>query len=370
MRCFWCWTDNPKDAVYCFRCGRKLPRSRRLVISIIVITLTVVTIYGGFYLRGRRSPNEDNPPEISNVSIVSNDTVIANNEIDETETAIVTFYLSDPDGDPVTPRATLLNTGGRVTVKPITANKGNVIGATVEWPTDFGDAGAHKLQLKATSTGASGIELSDTEIVYFTVNKFNRLPKVRNVAISPKAPKEADKLTVYYTFSDKDKDDENGTQIRWYKNGAVRTGLRNSRSVSSRLTTPGERWTVTVNPSDNGGKTFGYKKGSEPSATVTISDTPPTRKKPLVSPPATSGPKPTIEQPTIEYGYIVITSQPNGAEVYIDGTYKGRTDCTIKLPTGAHVVSLKMPGYLPWAATVNLSSDKAVELTRELIQEP
>ena len=75
-------------------------------------------------------------------------------------------------------------------------------------------------------------------------------------------------------------------------------------------------------------------------------------------------------KPTIEYGYIVITSQPSGAEVYIDDTYKGHTACTIKLPIGAHVVSLKMSGYLQWAATVNVSQDKAVELTRKLIQEP
>jgi len=378
MRCFhlWCWTNNPKDAVYCFHCGRNIAQSRRLITSIIVVI--IVMLMAVIIYSRRISPSKDNPPEISKVSVASDDTVVANNEIDETETTIVTFYISDPDGDPVTPSATLLNTGKLVTVTHITDNKGNVM-ATVKWLTGFGDAGAYKLQLKATSTGASGIELSDTEIIDFTVNKFNRLPKVNNVAISPNTPKDADNLTVDYTFSDEDKDGENGTKIQWYKNGAEQTGLRNSRTVSSGLTTPGEKWTVTVNPSDDGGKTFGYKRESEPSATVTIIYTTPDRNKPKppVSPLDTRDTKPTIKkptvttaQPTIEYGNIVITSQPTGAKVYIDDTYKGFTDCTIKVPTGKHVVSLKMSGYLPWSVIVNVSSGKTVELTPELIQEP
>lgn len=379
MRCFhlWCWTNNPKDAVYCFHCGRNIARRRRLVISIIVVI--IVMLMAVIIYSRRIKPSKDNPPEISNVSVASDDTVVANNEIDETETAIVTFYISDPDGDPVTPSVTWLNTGKSVTVTHITDTKGNVI-ATVKWRTGFGDAGAHKLQLKATSTGASRLELSDTEIVYFTVNKLpNRLPKVSNVAIFPNTPKDADNLTVGYTFSDEDKDGEYGTKIQWYKNGVEQTGLRNAHTVSSRLTTPGEKWTVTVNPSDDGGKTFGYPKGAEPSATVTIIYTTPDRNKPKppVSPLDTRDIKPTIEkptvtkaQPTIEYGNIVITSQPTGAKVYIDDTYKGFTDCTIKVPTGKHVVSLKMSGYLPWSVIVYVSSGKTVELTPELIQEP
>ncbi|MBM3239226.1 PEGA domain-containing protein [Candidatus Poribacteria bacterium] len=378
MRCFhlWCWTNNPKDAVYCFHCGRNIAQSRRLITSIIVVI--IVMLMAVIIYSRRISPSKDNPPEISKVSVASDDTVVANNEIDETETTIVTFYASDPDGAPVTPSATWLNTGKSVTVTHITDNKGNVI-ATVKWLTGFGDAGAYKLQLKAMSTGASGIELSDTEIIDFTVNKFNRLPKVSNVAISPNTPKDADNLTVNYTFSDENKDGENGTKIQWYKNGAEQTGLRNSHTVSSRLTTPGEKWTVMVNPSDNGGKTFGYKEGSEPSATVTIIYTTPDRNKPKppVSPLDTRDIKPTIEkptvttaQPTIEYGNVVITSQPIGAEVYIDGKYKGRSACTIKLPVGAHAISLKMSGYLPWDAAVYVSSDKTVKVTPELFKEP
>ncbi|HIE26285.1 TPA: hypothetical protein EYP66_03255 [Candidatus Poribacteria bacterium] len=236
---------------------------------------------------------EDQPPVISNIAVSSDDSNpdgVAG-QIDETETAIVTFDVNDPDGDPITPSAALLTSGGAVTVTPITDDEDNVIGARVEWLTDFGDAGDHKLELKAASTGVSGVELSDTEIVGFTVNKFNRLPQVSDVAISPDPPTGADNLTVSYTFSDEDGDVENGTEIRWYKGAAEEPGrgdevttLRNARVVSSALTAPGDKWTVTVNPSDDGGKTFGYESGAEPSDTIVISDTPPEFKSASVSP--------------------------------------------------------------------------------------
>ncbi|HIE26847.1 TPA: zinc ribbon domain-containing protein [Candidatus Poribacteria bacterium] len=74
MRCFRCWTDNPEDAVYCFRCGRKLPQSRRLVTSIIVITLTAVIIYGGFYIGGRINPNEERKAMVPTTTSITSPT--------------------------------------------------------------------------------------------------------------------------------------------------------------------------------------------------------------------------------------------------------------------------------------------------------
>jgi hypothetical protein len=176
-----------------------------------------------------------------------------------------------------------------VTLDPITVPGGNFTGATAEWTTGFRsaadrDAGKHKLHLKATSTGTSAVPLSNTVKVALTVNKVNHLPEVSNVAISPTEPTGADRLTVNYTFSDEDEDEEDGTEIRWYKGDEEQTGLRNFTTVSSKLTTPGEEWKVTVNPSDDGGKTFHYPEEEAPSDKVTISDSPPTLRSPLVTP--------------------------------------------------------------------------------------
>ncbi|MBC8231547.1 hypothetical protein H8E77_18515 [bacterium] len=244
----------------------------------------------------------DNPPVISNVSVATDDTVVANGEIDEGETVTVTFDVSELDNNEVNLSAVLLNPGAPVVVTPTMVPGGNITGATAQWATGFRDAadrdaGDHKLQLKATSTGASGSPLSRTKKVDLTVNKVNHLPKVEwdniddNVTISPTTPTGADNLTVNYIFSDEDGDDEDGTQIRWYKGDATEpdrgdeiTQLRNAPIVLSGLTTPGEKWTVTVNPSEDGGITFGYDPGAEPSYTVTISDTPPTFNSPQVLP--------------------------------------------------------------------------------------
>jgi len=251
----------------------------------------VMTDFEEFVIAVR--PPDDNPPVISdvNVSVDPDSIVIDDNEIDETETVIVTFDVNDPDDDPVTPSADLLTSEDLVTIEPITDGGGNVIGARVEWQTDLGDAGDHKLQLQATSIGTSGIPLPDTEIIDLTVNKFNILPQVSDVTILPEPPTGADDLTVNYTFSDENLDSENGTQIKWYRSdaddperGDEVTNLRNSRVVLSVLTSPGDKWTVTVNPSDDGGITFGYAEGSEPFSEVTIVDTPPEFRDPSVSP--------------------------------------------------------------------------------------
>ncbi|MGA2669350.1 MAG: LamG domain-containing protein, partial [Ignavibacteria bacterium] len=46
---------------------------------------------------------------------------------------------------------------------------------------------------------------------------------------------------------------ENGSQIRWYKNGVLQTALNDLKVVSSSYTTVGDQWYYTVTPSDGVG---------------------------------------------------------------------------------------------------------------------
>jgi len=56
------------------------------------------------------------------------------------------------------------------------------------------------------------------------------------------------------------------------------------------------------------------------------------------------GPAPTAEQ-LIE---VEIASDPPGADVLIDGIFRGNTPCTLKLPARRLPIRLERPGYTPW----------------------
>jgi hypothetical protein len=95
-------------------------------------------------------------------------------------------------------------------------------------------------------------------------------PVADNLQISPSNPLTTDNLDGSYQYYDADGDPENGTEIRWYKNGVLQPQLNNTLTVSSVLTTKGEIWHFTVKPKDS--KDFG---SLETSPSVTIQNSPP-----------------------------------------------------------------------------------------------
>ncbi|OYT39066.1 MAG: hypothetical protein B6U86_05700 [Candidatus Altiarchaeales archaeon ex4484_43] len=44
-------------------------------------------------------------------------------------------------------------------------------------------------------------------------------------------------------------------------------------------------------------------------------------------------------------GYIEATSEPSGADFYVDGDWKGQTPMTVEVPAGTHTVKFSKPGY-------------------------
>src|ERR1700757_722459 len=54
------------------------------------------------------------------------------------------------------------------------------------------------------------------------------------------------------------------------------------------------------------------------------------------------------------FGTITITSEPDAAEIFLDGKFHGHTPATLKLPAGSHTVLLQSPGYSDYSRTFEL----------------
>jgi len=99
---------------------------------------------------------------------------------------------------------------------------------------------------------------------------FNNKPSADNLIIKPAAPLTTDDLVANYNYNDPDGDAESGTEIRWYKDGALQLTLNDSLTVPADQTTEGDEWYFTVRPSD--GLDFG---DTQISSTVVIKSNPP-----------------------------------------------------------------------------------------------
>jgi len=98
----------------------------------------------------------------------------------------------------------------------------------------------------------------------------NNPPTAYNVTIIPSAPHTNDNLEASYTYFDPDDDSESGTEVKWYRNGALQPELDNTLTVPHDLTTKGDIWYFTVRPND--GKEYGTIQTSQ---SVVIQNSPP-----------------------------------------------------------------------------------------------
>src|SRR6266481_4094962 len=76
---------------------------------------------------------------------------------------------------------------------------------------------------------------------------------------------------------------------------------------------------------------------------------------PLALPPAPDG-----------VGTVSISSDPDGAEIFVDDKFHGNTPATLKLPTGSHSVLLKFPGRAEWRRTLEVLKSSKVTLRATL----
>ncbi len=68
------------------------------------------------------------------------------------------------------------------------------------------------------------------------------------------------------------------------------------------------------------------------------------------------------------FGQLTITSDPDAAEIFVDGKFVGNTPATLKLPAGPHLFLLKSPGRPDYSRTVEVP--KSSKLTLKAIFEP
>lgn len=69
-------------------------------------------------------------------------------------------------------------------------------------------------------------------------------------------------------------------------------------------------------------------------------------------------------------GSVAISSDPTGAEIYVDGSFVGQTPSTIHLPSGSHRVELKASGKRSWQRELNVTNDSVLTLHPVLDQSP
>ncbi|MHA1945994.1 MAG: hypothetical protein ACXAC6_02920 [Candidatus Hodarchaeales archaeon] len=100
---------------------------------------------------------------------------------------------------------------------------------------------------------------------------YNTAPTVSNLHITPSFLLTSIDLIANYTFFDSDNDNEVGTQIMWYKNGALQPDLNDSSIIDSMYTEKGDEWYFKVHPHD--GENYGNWVSSP---NVTIVNTSPT----------------------------------------------------------------------------------------------
>ncbi len=66
-------------------------------------------------------------------------------------------------------------------------------------------------------------------------------------------------------------------------------------------------------------------------------------------------------------GFLNVKSEPVGAQVFVDGGFKGKTPLYLELPLGKHEIRLNLPDHYDWEAQVDLEEEGETPLLVRLI---
>jgi len=69
---------------------------------------------------------------------------------------------------------------------------------------------------------------------------------------------------------------------------------------------------------------------------------------------------------TDQKGRISVSSDPDGADIYVDSNFVGNAPATLKLTPGKHTVKVSQQGYQPWSKDVSVFADSDVNLKAAL----
>ena len=76
------------------------------------------------------------------------------------------------------------------------------------------------------------------------------------------------------------------------------------------------------------------------------------------------------ESSATDLSTISVKSNPDGAEITIDGKFMGTTQSTLKLPAGEHLVKIEKIGYKEWNRTVTLNAGSSITIDATLEKNP
>ncbi|MEK7526196.1 MAG: PEGA domain-containing protein [Patescibacteria group bacterium] len=65
-------------------------------------------------------------------------------------------------------------------------------------------------------------------------------------------------------------------------------------------------------------------------------------------------------------GILVVNSEPNGSQIYIDGVLKTATSATISLAPGTYNIEIKKNGFLTWSKTMVIKKEVVTEIDASL----
>jgi diacylglycerol kinase family enzyme len=63
---------------------------------------------------------------------------------------------------------------------------------------------------------------------------------------------------------------------------------------------------------------------------------------------------------------VHVTSDPDAADVYVDGSFVSSTPAVLRLPTGTYKIVVKMSGYAAWDREVKILPGAEVRLVAKL----
>jgi hypothetical protein len=80
----------------------------------------------------------------------------------------------------------------------------------------------------------------------------------------------------------------------------------------------------------------------------------------------TNSAAPTPAAPAEGIGTVTLTTNPDGAEVYVDGQFYGNSPATLKLKPGKHTIGVKMANYKDWSREISTDAGSDAHLTAVL----
>jgi S1-C subfamily serine protease len=81
---------------------------------------------------------------------------------------------------------------------------------------------------------------------------------------------------------------------------------------------------------------------------------------------STEAPQPAPAPAPEAFGTVSITSEPDGAEIFVDDRFLGNAPATLRLPVGSHVFLLKFPGHSDWRRTLEILKSSRTSLKATL----